>query len=81
MIGILERYIHHLSSLNEQISPAASKFTKTSLHDLYDIPADITLPEDLGDFTNVYQVHGPKIFLNNITRDVSGKTGTFSLGF
>lgn len=70
MISILERYIAHLSSLSAPLS-STSGHSRKPLHDLYDMPANITLPEELGTFANVYQVHCPKIYLNNATRDVS----------
>ena len=69
MITLLERYTQHLSSLRASAANSGAGSHKAS-DDIYDMPADIQLPEQLGEFANVYQVHCPKINLNNATRDV-----------
>lgn len=69
MIALLERYTQHLSSFHVSTANSGDTGQKAS-DDIYDMPADIQLPEELGEFANVYQVHCPKINLNNATRDV-----------
>ena len=69
MITLLERYTQHLSTLRASTANSEDSGHKAS-DDIYDMPADIKLPEELGEFANVYQVHCPKINLNNATRDV-----------
>jgi hypothetical protein len=69
MIALLERYTQHLSNLRASSADYGSGGHK-SADDIYDMPADIQLPQELGEFANVYQVHCPKINLNNTTRDV-----------
>jgi hypothetical protein len=70
MIALLERYTQHLSSLRAQSENMEESGQKAS-EGIYDMPTDIKLPpQELGEFANVYQVHCPKIKLNNVTRDV-----------
>ncbi|KIJ56610.1 hypothetical protein M422DRAFT_218123 [Sphaerobolus stellatus SS14] len=67
MISVLDRYVVHLSRL---IASVVSVSEGKPLRDLYDMPVDIAIPEELGSFANVYQVHCPKIHLDNTTRDI-----------
>lgn len=66
MIALLERYTQRLRA---QIASTGESGQKVS-EGIYDMPTDIKLPQELGEFANVYQVHCPKIKLNNATRDV-----------
>lgn len=67
MIALLERYTNHLSQLRSASSGNGERGYDSS--DLYDMPTDIKLPH-VGEFVNVYQVHCPRISLNNGTRNV-----------
>ncbi|KAF8528944.1 golgi-body localization protein domain-containing protein [Hysterangium stoloniferum] len=67
MILLVEQYIQHLSELRDSSSTATSG---KQFNDLYAMPADIMLPQEVKEFANVYQVHCPKIHLNNATRDI-----------
>lgn len=69
MITLLERYTQYLSSLRAPTTDTGFSGQKGS-DDIYDMPTDIKLPQELGEFANVYQVHCPRINLNNATRDV-----------
>jgi len=70
MITILQRYIEHLTRLNTSLLSASEGKVPNPSRDLYDMPVDVAMPEELGSFANVYQVHCPKIHLDNATRDV-----------
>lgn len=60
MVNLLEEYIQHSSATLNRLQKHSTSY----------IPANITLPEDIRNFVNVYQVHCPVIHLNNATRDV-----------
>ncbi|KAF8592433.1 hypothetical protein K439DRAFT_1400235 [Ramaria rubella] len=70
MITLLERYTQHLSSLRASSSSGIKESGPKPSDGIYDMPTDIKLPQEIGEFANVYQVHCPKIHLNNATRDI-----------
>jgi hypothetical protein len=75
MILLVEQYIQHLLELHNSAPTVTSG---NQFGGKYAMPANIILPEELADFANVYQVHCPKIHLNNATRDVSNLATTLN---
>ena len=66
MISLLEDYVSHLKKVDAQ---SQSSFHTGPL--TYYMPADSVSPDDWANFDNVYQVHCPNIYFDNIIRDVS----------
>jgi hypothetical protein len=64
-IELLEDYVAQLRSMG-----VASPDPSTSSHNSYYMPTDTVQPSEWADFDNVYQIHSPKIYLNNAIRDV-----------
>lgn len=75
MITLLERYTNHLSLLRSA-SSGPSEGDYTTREGFYDMSTDTKLPQELGEFGHVYQVHCPKITMNNTTRDVSERVSS-----
>lgn len=66
MINLLENYANHLHKVDMQSQSAFATGPAS-----YYMPADSVSPEDWAQFDNVYQVHSPNIYMDNIIRDVS----------
>lgn len=66
---LLEDYAQHLA----QIAATSRRVGPNGPHSYY-MPSDSVSPEEWADFQNVYQVHCPQIFMDNIIRDVSVST-------
>ena len=66
MISLLEDYVTHLRQVD-----ARSRIIPCNGPQNYYMPADSVSPDEWDEFTNVYQVHCPKIYLDNSIRDVS----------
>ena len=66
MISLLRNYVKHLQEV-ELTSQTDSR--KGPLN--YYMPADSVSPDEWAEFDNVYQVHCPRIYMDNIIRDVS----------
>ena len=64
MIALLEDYVAHLRQVDAQSRSLPSNGSQ------YYMPVDFVSPEEWGDFDNVYQVHCPRIYLDNSIRDV-----------
>ncbi|KAH8105900.1 golgi-body localization protein domain-containing protein [Cristinia sonorae] len=62
MITLLEDYANHLAEI-------AATSRQHGPHSYY-MPSDSVSPEEWAEFQNVYQVHCPQIFMDNITRDI-----------
>ena len=65
MISLLENYVQHLRHV-ERASRSSS--VNGSLN--YYMASDSVSPEEWAEFDNVYQIHCPQIYLDNIIRDV-----------
>jgi hypothetical protein len=65
MISLLEDYVNHLRKVDAQSQSMFSNGPPT-----YYMPADSVSPDEWAQFDNVYQVHCPNLYLDNITRDV-----------
>lgn len=66
MIALLEDYVTHL----EQVE-TASRISGFGDRQSYYMPSDTVSAAEWAEFTNVYQVHCPQIFMDNTIRDVS----------
>ena len=66
MISLLEDYVQHLRNLERETRTSSSNGPLN-----YYMASDSVSPEEWADFDNVYQVHSPRIYLDNIVRDVS----------
>lgn len=66
MISLLQNYVKHLREV-ELTSQSSTR--KGPLN--YYMPADSVSPDEWAEFDNVYQVHCPRIYMDNIIRDVS----------
>ena len=64
MIALLEDYVAHLRQVDAQSRSLPSNNSQ------YYMPVDFVSPEEWDDFDNVYQVHCPRIYLDNSIRDV-----------
>ena len=65
MIALLEDYVQHLRTVDRESR-------SSSVNGLnYYMASDSVTPEEWAEFDNVYQVHCPRIYLDNIIRDVS----------
>ena len=67
MITLLQDYVNHLHKVD-----ARSQTTLTTGPSTYYMPADSVSPDEWAQFDNVYQLHCPNVFMDNIIRDVSG---------
>ena len=65
MISLLENYVNHLRKVDAQSQSAFSTGPLT-----YYMPADSVSPGEWDQFDNVYQVHCPNVYLDNVIRDV-----------
>ncbi|EKM59200.1 uncharacterized protein PHACADRAFT_169675 [Phanerochaete carnosa HHB-10118-sp] len=65
MISLLEGYVAHLKKVDAQSQSAFHTGPLT-----YYMPADSVSPDDWANFDNVYQVHCPNLYLDNIIRDI-----------
>ncbi|TCD68203.1 hypothetical protein EIP91_011375 [Steccherinum ochraceum] len=65
MITLLEDYAKHLAEV-----AATSRQTGPNGPHNYYMPSDSVSPEEWAEFQNVYQVHCPQIFMDNIIRDI-----------
>lgn len=65
MISLLEDYVAHLKKVDAQ---SQSSFRTGPL--TYYMPADSVSPGDWAEFDNVYQVHCPNLYFDNIIRDI-----------
>lgn len=63
-IALLADYIYHLREVDE------SSHNHGNREQTYYMPSDSVSPDEWSDFDNVYQVHSPKIFVDNAIRDV-----------
>lgn len=63
-IALLTDYIYHLREVDE------SSHNHENKEQTYYMPSDSVSPDEWSDFDNVYQVHNPKIFVDNAIRDV-----------
>ena len=63
-IALLADYIYHLREVDE------SSHNRENKEHTYYMPSDSVSPDEWSDFDNVYQVHSPKIFVDNAIRDV-----------
>lgn len=66
MIALLQDYLTHLYEAD-----ANARKSETNGRQSYYMPADSVSPEEWAEFANVYQVHNPQLFMDNIIRDVS----------
>lgn len=66
MISLLEDYVQHLRNVERE---SRSSSLNGPLN--YYMPSDSVSPDEWAEFDNVYQVHSPRIYLDNIIRDVS----------
>lgn len=73
MIALLTDYMTHLQDVDN-----TSCNTGPSGPQSYYMPSDSVSPEDWAAFNNVYQVHCPQIFLDNIIRDASLHVSSFN---
>ncbi|CAL1700808.1 unnamed protein product [Somion occarium] len=62
MIPLLENYVKHLHKVD-----AATR--RTNNRHSYYMPSDSVSPQEWSEFSNVYQVHNPQLFMDNIMRD------------
>ncbi len=62
MISLLETYIQKLEE--------ESRTVPSNEPQSYYMPSDSVSSKDWAEFDNVYQVHCPKLYLDNIVRDV-----------
>ncbi|KIP10738.1 hypothetical protein PHLGIDRAFT_22173 [Phlebiopsis gigantea 11061_1 CR5-6] len=65
MISLLQDYVNHLHTVDAQ-----SQSTLATGPTTYYMPADSVSPEEWAQFDNVYQLHCPNIFMDNIIRDI-----------
>lgn len=63
-ISLLNDYITHLQEVDK-----SSHSHKTGEQTYY-MPSDSVSPNEWSEFDNVYQVHCPRIFMDNAIRDV-----------
>lgn len=63
-ISLLGDYISHLEEVDVSTDAHASK------DQTYYMPSDTVSPDEWSEFDNVYQIHCPRIFMNNAIRDV-----------
>lgn len=63
-IALLADYIYHLREVDE------SSHNRENKEQTYYMPSDLVSPDEWSDFDNVYQVHSPKIFVDDAIRDV-----------
>ena len=66
MISLLEDYVNHLQKVDAQSKSAFANGPLT-----YYMPVDSVSPDDWAQFDNVYQVHCPNLYFDNVIRDVS----------
>ena len=66
MITLLEDYVNYLRRIDAQ-----SRIIPSNGPQNYYMPSDSVSPDEWAEFANVYQVHCPKIYLDNNIRDVS----------
>ena len=64
MVSLLDDYVVHLQA--ETRSEETEKETKQS----YLMPSHTVSPDEWAEFENVYQIHCPKIYMDNPIRDV-----------
>ncbi|KAJ3537089.1 hypothetical protein NM688_g6737 [Phlebia brevispora] len=64
MISLLEDYVAHLRQVDAQSRTLPSNGSQ------YYMPVDSVSPDEWDDFANVYQVHCPRIYLDNSIRDI-----------
>jgi diphthamide synthase subunit DPH2 len=66
MISLLQNYVKHLQEveLTSQTTPSKGPLN-------YYMPSDSVSPDEWAEFDNVYQIHCPRICMDNIIRDVS----------
>lgn len=65
MISLLEDYANHLRTVD-----AESRSTPSSGPLTYYMPAETVSSDEWAEFDNVYQVHCPNLYMDNIIRDV-----------
>ena len=63
MVALLEGYLSHLQTKK------TTELTNNAM-DNYFIPSFTVSPDEWAEFENVYQVHCPKIYMDNSIRDV-----------
>lgn len=61
MVSLLESYISHLKDIDSAHIPS---------DETYHLPADNVSAEEWAEFEHVYQIHFPRVFLDNVIRDV-----------
>ena len=66
MLPLLEDYAKQLQKDEDH-----AKLQNTIGRQSYYMPPDSVSPEEWSEFSNVYQVHCPQVFMDNIIRDVS----------
>jgi len=64
-ISLLDDYITQLQEIDK-----SSHTHTTTGEQTYYMPSDTVSPDEWSEFDNVYQVHCPRIFMNNAIRDV-----------
>ena len=67
MLPLLEDYVKQLHKID-----ANARRQNTIGRQSYYMPSDSVSPEEWSEFSNVYQVHCPQVFMDNIIRDVRG---------
>ena len=67
-ISLLETYVAHLREVEMKSNARAGN------EQTYYMPSDTVSADEWSEFDNVYQVHCPKIFLNNAIRDVRSQS-------
>lgn len=65
MMALLQDYVNHLRTTEFPPTDPRSSNTKT-----YYMPSETVAAEEWAEFENVYQVHAPKVFMNNSIRNV-----------
>ncbi|KAI0702885.1 golgi-body localization protein domain-containing protein [Cytidiella melzeri] len=65
MITLLQNYVKHL----REVELASQTTPRTGPLNYY-MPSDSVSPEEWAEFDNVYQIHCPRIYMDNIIRDI-----------
>ncbi|KAI0081718.1 hypothetical protein K474DRAFT_1133165 [Panus rudis PR-1116 ss-1] len=65
MLTLLQDYVKHLEKID-----AAAQTSKKGDRQSYYMPSDSVSPHEWAEFSNVYQVHCPQLFMDNTIRDI-----------
>lgn len=65
MMTLLQNYVNHLRKTELPATDPRSSNTEN-----YYMPSETVAADEWAEFENVYQVHAPKVFMNNSIRNV-----------